>query len=217
MSNLIKELTADYCNQMMHGAYFKHEGAVHWFDVINRLDFVRTFKLSGNPDKVNPEISEVPWSAFTGWSAFAYPTLGYRMACNGQVLAYISRINSVRRGLSHRDTQVTFHDVTYSCASRLGVNLQHYQDDLTKACMVMNPTYLSFTKGLSEVMAGNIPAFAMSADFAVAPHDSVPFLEILYRQRQIGTISENGAITLTAQNIKHSWDEVVTNGEKMYG
>lgn len=215
--NLIKELTVDYCNQMMRGSWFLVDGEVHWFDAIINKDKVNTLKLSGNPDKVAPEPGIVSWDVFTGWSVFAYPTLGYRMAGNGQILCYISRTNSVRRGLSHRDVHVEFHDVSIACQDRLGINLQHYLDDFTKACLVMKPVYMSLTGGLKRVMSGEIPAFALSADFAVAPNDEVPFLEILYRQRRIGTISDQGTIELLTPNIKHSWDSTVSKGESQYG
>lgn len=217
MSNLIQELSVDYCNQMMHGAYLKVGDDVHWWNTIAEPGVVRTIKLSGNPDKVSPKNDTVPWEFFKGWSAFAYPVLGYRMACNGKVLVYLTRNNSVRRGLSNRDVGTTFHDVTYSCVQQFGIDIHHYMEDTTKACLVMNPTYMSLTKGLKEVMDGNIPAFAISADFAVAPHDTVPFLEILFRQRQIGTISENGTIEFMADSILPSWQAAVADGEKKHG
>lgn len=217
MANLIKSLGIEYCSQMMHGAYLNVNGEVHWFDNIIENNFVQTIKLSGNPDKVAPEAGKVPWEFFKGWSALSYPTLGYRMAGNGQILVYITRINSVRRGLCSRDVQVDFHNVSFACNQNLGIDLNHYIDDYTKACLVMNPQYTSLSKGLKAVAEGTIPAFCLSADFAVAPNDEVPYLEVLFRQRRIGTVAADGTIELVTQNIKHSWETTVANGEKTDG
>src|SRR5690606_25245662 len=117
-----------------------------------------------------------------------------------------SRNNSIMRGLNWRDVIYDWHEVSYAIAAIRGV-FRH--DDWMRgyraAAMVMKPVFTPFTEGLKKVMAGEIPAFAMSPDFAVAPAEDVPYLEILYRTRRIGTIAENGDITINEAKLLPSW------------
>lgn len=204
MPNLIRELTPEYCNEMLVGAMFMKDGEPYQFrgaDAENSA--VRRF--STTPDKVTTKNLSIPNDFFTGWSAFEFPTLGYRMAGGGQLLAYVSRNNSVRRGLIPDDVKMEVHDVSFSCRDTFGFNVDHYTRGNGTVPLVMCPTYLAFADGLAKVMKGEIPAFALSPDFAVAPSARTEFLEILYRQRMIGTINENGKVDITAKNMLPSW------------
>jgi hypothetical protein len=45
----------------------------------------------------------------------------------------------------------------------------------------------------------------------VAPNEQVPFLEVLFRGRRIGEVSETGDVTITAEGIRPSWNAVTAN------
>jgi hypothetical protein len=215
MTQFIEEIGSGYMNEMLIGAPFLYKGDVYLFDGIERTTSknVSTYKLGPDVDNLIATPAQVPAAIFTGWKSFAFPTLGYRMAADGQVLCYLSRNNSVRRGLNPRDIGALFHDVSYECQRRFGTpRLNIYNDNNHKAYMAFKPTFLAFTDGLAQVMAGKIPAFAISADFAVAPSDRVNFLEILFRQRPVGSIDEDGNIKLTVESVLPSWNST-NNGE----
>lgn len=212
MENLIDSLGADYCNQRVAGALFVLEGnaymfqAVRWNEAGTAL-VVAAQKYSGTPEKQVVEIVELSPKVFTGWSSLSFPTLGYRQAAAGQVLMYLSRSNSVNRGLNWRDIRVSMHDVSYACEAAFGIELARFTQGTTLNVMTLLPTYTPLMEGIAAVRAGKMPAFAVSADFAVAPVHDVPFLEILYRQRRVGTIDAEGKISLDVPGLHPLWDK----------
>jgi hypothetical protein len=209
-NNLIDELSPAYCNDMLRGAMFLMDKTPHQFQQVDegQSNVVACRRFSDNPDRVTTKNVPVPKEFFKGWSALEFPILGYRMAANGQILAYVTRENSVRRGLHPEDARVDLHDVSYECGRQFGLGLDHYTHGNGKIPLILCPTYLPFGEGLAKILAGEIPAFALSADFAVAPNPKVPFLEVLYRQRRIGTIDETGKTEITTTNILPSWKNV---------
>lgn len=211
--NIIEELSADYCNELLVGCLFLHKGEAHEFvRANNKRDgsiMIEAVKYVGTPEAVKPSMVAIPAAEFGGWGSFAFPPLGYRQAAAGQVLTYISRQPSVRRGLNKRDLITDPHNVSRTCAMKFGVDLAYFRRGEALIMQVLKPQFTSLGAGLKDVMAGRIPAFAISADFAVAPNKGVDFLEILYRQRQIGTIDENGKISITVAEVTPSWKQVV--------
>jgi hypothetical protein len=218
MPNLIESLGTDYCNQRVTGAMFLHNGAAHTFDGVdydpdakNKISVFAT-RYTGTTEKVKTEKVRIPTDNFPNWGALNFPTLGYRQAAAGQVLVTISRINSISRGLNWRDVRTTPHDVSYSCQDLFGIDLEHFTTGPRLVMMVLKPEYTPLSVGLPAVLAGKIPAFALSADFAIAPAADADFLEILYRGRAVGGVDENGKISLTVPSITALWN--ITNKEK---
>lgn len=215
MTKFISELGAGYMNDMLGGAPFMHDGEVYLFSELTGRTAI-AYHLNGPVENIQAEAKEVPASIFTGWSTFSFPVLGYRSALNGQILIYQSRVNSTRRGLNPRDIQNQWHDVSHACASRWDLNLPYFNTANVKAYMVMKPVYTGFAEGLHKILKGEIASFALSAEFAVAPSDNVPFLEILFRQRRVGTIDADGNVNIEGANLNVAWNNVV-NGELTNG
>ena len=208
-ANLIERLGADYCSQRMNGTLFNYKGHTYEFGAVER-EGVNCTKYSGTPEKVEVGVELVPYSFFDNWSSLSWPTLGYRQAANGQVLVQVHRRNSVQRGLNRGQLYVHYHPVCMSAQAKFGVELHYFNSGGALFLMTMQPRFTKFSEGLEQVMKGNIPAFAVSADFAVAPHEEVEFLEVLFRGRRIGTISESGAVNITVANIMPSWNKAIT-------
>lgn len=210
MANLIHDLTPGYCNELMPGAMFLKDGEPH---VFREADYegqhVYCRKYSTTADRVTTKAVQVPSTFFKGWAAFEFPILGYRMAANGQLLAYVSRNNSVRRGLHIEDARVDLHEVSYQCENIFGLGLDHYTRGNGKVPLILCPQYMTYTEGMAKILNGEIPSFALSPDFAVAPNEKIPFLEILFRQRRVGTIDENGNAEITMSGMVPSWKHTI--------
>lgn len=212
MTPFVTELGTGYMNEMLSGAPFLYEGDAYLFSEIMDKSKAMAFKLGPTAEQCQAEATVVPVDIFDGWKAFSFPTLGYRSSDRGQVLTYLTRTNSTRRGLNPRDMQMVFHDVSYQCSRMYGTNLNHYNTTNVRAFMAMKPEYTKFMVGMEKILKGEIASFALSAEFAVAPSDNVPFLEILFRQRRIGTIDESGNVSIDVEGTASAWHNVV-NGE----
>jgi hypothetical protein len=208
-ANLIERLGADYCSQRMNGTLFNYKNSTYEFGSVEP-DGVYATKYSGSPEKVKIAHEFVPCDFFENWKALNWPTLGYRQAANGQVIIQVGRRNSVQRGLNRGQLWAHFHPVSMSAQAKFGVDLSYFSSGGALFLMTMQPSYTKFSEGLEQVMKGTIPAFAVSADFAVAPNEEVEFLEVLFRGRRIGTISDSGAVKITAENIAPSWNKAIT-------
>lgn len=209
--DLFQQLGHGYSNEMLMGAPFLYKGEAYLLGEVTEGKTISAFRLVGDdPASVVAKATKLPAEFFTGWKSFAFPTLGYRSVRNGQVLAYLSRNNSVRRGLNPRDIRVEYHDVSHTCSAAYGFNLGSYNQNNAKAALVMKPQYTGFNEGIARILQGEIPSFALSADFAVAPHEDVPYLEILFRQRRVGLIDETGKVNIDGVHILTSWNNVVS-------
>jgi hypothetical protein len=206
--NLIERLGPEYCTQRLSGALFNYEGVVHEFGTVGTKK-VECTAYHGTPEKHEAKVALVPTSFFTDWGALRFPTLGYRQAAGGQMLFLLGRKGSVQRGLQLRQLQVHMHPVTIACAIHLGVDYHFHRTGGALILNTMQPQYTPFMEGLEAVMKGERPAFAVSADFAVAPAEDVDFLEILFRGRRIGEVSEGGNVTITATGILPSWNKAI--------
>lgn len=206
---LIERLGADYCTQRMNGTLFNHDGATYEFVEVSGRE-VYCQKLTGTPEKPEVETAMVPGTVFKDWNALKWPTLGYRQAANGQVIMLVGRRNSVQRGLHRQQLLPNVLPVTAACANQFGLDYHYFRQGAPLHLLVMQPKYTPFTEGMAAVMSGKMPAFVVSADFAVAPNEQVEFLEILFRGRRVGTISESGNINIEADSILPSWNKALT-------
>lgn len=211
-TSFLDGLGRGYINEMLNGAPFLYKGDVYLLEQVHERGAVSAWQLVGDEENLDARNTKVPAEIFTGWKSFAFPVLGYRSAREGQVLMYMTRQNSVRRGLNPRDIRIEWHDVSHACSNAYSFHLEGYARNNNKAFIAMKPRYLSFNEGLTRIMSGDIPSFALSADFAVAPHDTVEYLEILFRQRRVGEIDSRGNVNIAGAHILTSWNNVV-NGE----
>lgn len=212
MSNLIEQLTPEYCNDRVAGALVLYNGRAAMFlgaDIKRGVTSVLLEAATGDAnDPGEAEAVRAPARDFPSWAAFGFPQLGYRQVENGKGLAFLSRLNSVMRGLHWRDLRIDWHEVSSTLNVVYGqFNTASWSRGHRLAAMVMRPVFTPFAEGLKKVMAGEIPAFAVSPDFAVAPSEDVPYLEILYRTRRIGTIAENGDISINEAKMLPSWQD----------
>jgi hypothetical protein len=211
MAGLIEELGAEYCNEMFAGALFLYEEQPHEFVQILRDGnggwTVVASRYTKNPEKPAPRKVNVPGAFFENWGSLSHPMLGYRMAAEGRILGYCTKTLGTRRGLTAPAIQINFHDVCYASEEAGLVDVNHFAKASGKVPLVMCPTYLTFMEGMAKVMKKEIPSFAISADFAVAPNQEVDFLEILYRQRRIGLVDEKGNAELTVKGLTDSWQK----------
>src|SRR5688500_8745383 len=96
-TNLIADLGAEYCNQLLAGALFNYKGEAHEFVAARQTKtkplYVSTACYSGTPEHPDSSVRAIPAEEFTGWKSLSFPTLGYRQAANGQALFYITRHN----------------------------------------------------------------------------------------------------------------------------
>lgn len=214
MGNLVEDLGERYCNQLVAGAMFVKDGKPHQFRAVSEDGTsVECFCYSVHAEKPEREVVRIPWDYFQDWSSLGHPTLGYRQAMKNQLIAYVSRNNSTRRGLHAADTRIAITDMSYEVSRVYDVSFNSITHGEGMIPFVMAPAYTGFTNGLAQVLKGQIPGFAVSADFAVMPSTEVPFLGVYFRQRLIGTIDENGNISFTAADMLPSWQFATTNGE----
>lgn len=208
-ANLIERMGADYCTQRMNGTLFNYDGTTYQFQHADRNKVYCT-AFSGTPEKPETKDAFLPYEVFDNWKALSWPVLGYRQAAGGQVVIQVSRRNSVQRGLNHTQLHTHMHPVCSAARSQFGIDLAYFLQGAPLFLMTMQPSYTKFSEGLEQVMSGAIPAFVVSADFAVAPNEEVDFLEVLFRGRRIGTISENGAVNISADSILPSWNRAIS-------
>lgn len=212
--SLIEELGVEYSNDNFTGALILNPvtgnpAVIQYVD--DGAVGVRDIMLKG------PEEHRVPHDAIKGWSALAFPLLGYRQQQDFGALIYGTRRNTVRRGLHLQDIRWEIHDVSMAMYQYSKSNYENfiYGDNRALIREIMAPTYTSFKDGLPAILAGEIPFFALSADFAVAPHSEIEGAEILYRRRRIGTISPRGDIAMNINNnhITYLWNKEASNGK----
>lgn len=206
--NLIERMGADYCTQRMNGTLFNYKDKTYEF-VEAHGENVACVMYSGTPEKPVSKSVNLPFSVFDNWKAIRWPVLGYRQAAAGQVLMQVGRRGSVQRGLHSGSLTTSFHPMTYAAANTFGLDLHYFQQGAALYLMTMQPSFTKFAEGMEQVLKGDIPGFAVSADFAVAPSEDVEFLEILFRNRRIGTVSETGAVKITAEGILPSWNNAI--------
>lgn len=209
--SLFEELGINYSSDFFSGAMVRHKDrpcTIHYIEGDGTV-VLRDWSAGGKEVRGSHE-------DFPSFASFQFPSLGYRQLHNINTLVYFERRPSVRRGLHPQDVRSTVHDVSRALADVLR-NENNYGDleNLAyKVPSILTPTYTSFREGLPAILAGKIPFFVMSAEFAVAPHESIKGLEILYRRRRVGTIDDNGNITMNLSNplINHLWNKEISRG-----
>lgn len=227
--SLVQQLGVAYCNELMAGAHIMHDGAPHQVCGFDEEPGTVTLQRVDIHGRYGERIL-VPQAVLGTWDAFRFPTLGYREYMDGALLMYLVRRPSVRRGLHLADLRHNLHDASshlhhilrdsndsYSkWRGKWGYSpVEYTQGTAGKMWHCFMPTFTPLSKGLPLVLGGERPAFAMSAEFAVGPDPRKDSgLEILYRQRPIGSISDSGKISLNISNktINELWEEESSRG-----
>lgn len=227
--SLILELGVPYCNELMVGAFLMYKGEPHQLANIDSRTSTVLLNQVGEDGALREAVSDT-LDIISSWDDLKYPTLGYREAMDGATLFYLTRRPSVRRGLHASDLRSHLHE----CGTHLHHLLRNSNKLYTqwrskwqytpneylsitsgKMWHAFMPRYTSLKKGLPQVLTGERPSFAMSAEFAVAPAPGKDSgLEILYRQRVIGSITDEGKISLNISNklISGLWEEESNRG-----
>lgn len=213
--SLFRRLGYDYSNDWFRGALVLSDGNPGVVDGVSDDGTVRIIEWDKDGHQKLKVVGE---NVFSSFSSFSYPSLGYRQCLENHLLVYAIRTPSVRRGLHLRDVMLDPHWSTRLISDYIDPS-QGYRilnaDHFRKAKLILLPQYTSFKEGLPKLIAGAIPHFAMSAQFAVAPSmRKQEHFDILYRGRAIGIISPNGNVSMNVTNnmINSLWNKEISRG-----
>jgi hypothetical protein len=217
--SLFSELGFGYANDMFNGASFLYKGKPHVLQGVTDSGRALAVRYANCEIEEHDVIIDAEY--FDTWDKFSYPTLGYRQDEAGNFLGYYFRRPSTRRGLHMQDVLVVPHFACEAIESNLGylgepgITSRHHSVLVERKMeAVMMPKYTPFAVGLPKVLAGEIPFFCSSAEFAIAPSPRSEELDILYRRRKIGYITPSGAVTMSISNptVNSLWEEETTRG-----
>ena len=222
MANLITDLGMGYVSDFFSGALFLHKGEGYKFsgEFSEQLiagenrhgAVINVHKIAGTILRPKYIPAHLPLSVLdNGFSSMAFPRLGYRCYQQGQILLYLDRTFSVRRGLHTRDIGVSFHEISSLCEAEGRVSRAFYTNTLVKEFSVFNPTNTPFSQGVARVAAGEALSFCINEDFACAPSPSTAFLELLYRGKPVGTVRESGNVEMFVPHLSKHWEAVNGN------
>jgi hypothetical protein len=212
--SLIEQLGRSYANEWLRGALLLYDGKPHMFAGIDGNSTVLLQPLVG--DAYIENYTLVPQEYFESWEQLSYPKLGYRQRLEDSFLGFYYRRPSVRRGCHASDVVVQAHSASLRIEAKLGylgapnkTSRWHQVIEEYKARAILVPEYTPFSVGLPQVMSGKLPFFCMSADFAVAPSNMHPGLDILFRRTVFGTIDAEGSVSVQLQNaaIRELWEQ----------
>lgn len=193
----IQGLGLDYFHLQYINSYFTMDGDVYRIRDTDGARHVTCHKWEGTTGHLT--IERVPIDVFTGFSMFRIPRLGYRMDNRGN-LVWMDSIRTTQRGM--RMDKLAFSVVPSIRDMIRDAYANLHQDPLR----VYFPKFDKFSDGLKNVMQGKVTGFALDHDSAVvvdAHKENAP-MSILYRQRQVGEISDEGEITYNGAVVKRS-------------
>ena len=213
--SLFSQLGFAYSRDWFTGAMLLHRGDACTVDHVDEETGDTTLIVRQGDTGTERRVSH---EEFPDFNAFTFPTLGYRYVPEKHSLLYITRRNSVRRGLHVHDTVLNPHIAAIAMEEHVPVEntwrwINHEPN--WRVPTIMLPKYIPFRKGLADVLEGKIPFFAMSPEFAERPNpDTEGALDILYRLNRIGSISDEGKITMNLQNaqIADLWNKEENRG-----
>lgn len=203
--SLVDKLGPEYIGEFFRNAVFMRN---------NKLCMIRNCS-STNVELMTADINDpgstwtreyMPKDELESFKTIAWPKLGYRnvLAGNrGNLAVYITAARSVQRGL--RTDLLDWKHV--EVAGMLNLNMNNYMpsaDSMYQLRQVFSPTFHKFSDGIKHIRTGKWCSFAINEDTAVAVSSSSAegFCDILFRDKQVGNISEKGDITLSNQAMK---------------
>lgn len=209
MPNLVEQLGQDYCDNFLRGVVFRHDSKLY---MISRVtdEYILTNRMNPDPQlqRVEREV-RLPLDTLPDWSALSYPRMGYRPLC-GRAVAYLAKNNSVQRGLHGRDIHATTSFMERSVLQGLGIRVERVFGETGKQLLAFDDRFMSFKDGFAAIQAGDIVSFCMSPDVAVKPIQN-GYLGILYRERQIGTVKEDGTVQILHTPSTYMWERLNEN------
>lgn len=197
--HLNEELGARYVNEMFHRAIFTHDGKVCMVRMVEAGSVhVDSFVLAD--EKAQWQRDVYPPEVLKDFSAFAYPTLGYREFDSGfgKFVTFISSKRSAHRGL--RDESILSQPLPVFQTLGMAINETFVEmAPAQRLRAVFAPKFTDFKTGIKQLFKGEIAGFAVNEQLAVGLATSAqerPF-EVYFRQRVVGHIDEKGSLTLS--------------------
>jgi len=209
MPNLVEQLGHEYCDNFLRGVVFRHDSKLY---LISRFtdEHIVAHRLQPDPlAQISEREVRLPLDTLPDWSALSYPRMGYRPLCD-KAVAYLTKNNSVHRGLHGRDITATTSFIERCVLGGLGIRVERVFGELGKQLLTFDDRFMSFKDGFAAIQAGDIVSFCMSPDVAVKPIQN-GYLGILYRERQIGTVKEDGTVQILHTPSTYMWERLNEN------
>lgn len=196
MANLIEKYGYDWFRNKFSSSYFMYKGIPAQILEVNEDEVLAQLapRINGEVKRI---VTEVEADYFPDSTLFAVPELGYRHAQDGRYLTYVSRNNgSYHRGLSPGNTRLNDSEHTIILRDN-GIPVPPLSNH-EKCNLIMEPTFIPFSRGIKLMLEGKIMSFAASPTIAVVPNYEDDGLLIRMCSKDIGTVSPEGEVTFTA-------------------
>lgn len=207
MSNLVDDLGAGYVREWFNGALIVRDDFIH---------MIRSYE-SGHvmTDCASLTDPEDRWHGGSfrkqelgSFKAIAWPKLGYRnLLCGqrGNTASFVTAQRGVMRGLRIESLEWKAVDV----ANLLSIDMAQQAPSnslLYQLRQIFRPAFHAYHVGIQQIRAGLWCSFAVNEDIAISlsSRSSSAFCDILFRDKPVGTIAENGDIQLSNKIIKRS-------------
>lgn len=206
MTNLVVQLGDSYIREFFMGAVFTADGKLYL--IRNCMDGevqVSSCSLAGEDAWRS---TSVPHEALLDFKSIAWPKLGYRNMMAGEfgnVATFVSSTRSTMRGL--RSDQLQWKQVGVSDSTSINIFNNHpAAGNQYQLRQVFAPKFYTYKEGINLIREGKWCSFAINEDLAVAVSTSAAdaFCDILFRDKVVGKILENGDIHLSNKVIKRS-------------
>lgn len=199
--NLIQELGTNFVRERFNESLFVDENGNPCY-ITTKVRWeprsVAAFRLSGSPEDVKKEQTNIPDNYFKDLSVFGTPALGWRMNGDGTYLVHFSKNNRMNNTGYHRGLNPRNIDRFVSPATRYLVETDNLKEDkyeqlATQAMLIMRPVYKSLRHGLEEMRKGNLYSFAASPVLAIIPAENEG-QSIFFNTRLAAKISKEGEL-----------------------
>lgn len=216
MANLIEDLGLREAQQWLNGVCISLDDRVLSIGDIYEDHTIIASEIHADG---KTRTARVSGNRLKDWSALSFPPLGYRNFGNDhQILICISRPNTVHRGIQRRDLRAIISGASYALREIMYdplVDGLREGDGNSMNRMVyelFKPTFIPFKQGLADLLSGRRVQFAINADIAVAPVRTSGFVSVLYRDREIGHITEAGKVEI-ADTARIIWNDAVGDNQ----
>lgn len=198
--HLNEDLGHRYVQEWFTGALFEHNGEVCKLRACTE-DTVTVDALpldDENSDWVRRILNA---EVLKDFETFKYPTLGFREKVLGgnKWVGYLSTRRSAHRGLRHDMIACAglpiYNNLKYPFNNDVYFDMEFRQ----QIRMWFRPKFTKYSEGMKLLMNGDIPAFALNEQMAIALSVNVSAdrsYDIYFRNKAVGTIDDNGNITL---------------------
>lgn len=203
--NLVEELGAGYVGEWFSGALFARGDTLYILRSASAGE-LQVHKLGLDDPEDGWMSSTLPASTLESFNDISWPKLGYRnllAGAYGNTVSFITAQRSVMRGLRHELLEWKSVDAV-SC---LGINPWGHMpsaDQQYQLRQIFRPTFHSYALGMAQIRAGKWCSFAINEDIAISLSNGVSheFCEILFRDKVVGNIDQQGELTLSNKVFK---------------